>query len=216
VLQPLVAALVAIAPLPPCAAPAVPAAVATDSSLVTLFDRGQPYAEFLAEVKARRELWTTLSTTSTVPADALATVAGLSADLRVLVVAIDSCSDSANTIPLAAALVATLPSVRLRIVKPDVGDAVMARFRTPDGRAATPTIVVLDAAGNVAGCWVERPSVRQQMAVDARAAGTLDEYARTKQAWYDADGGRSTYRELAAVLHGAATGAPICSATATK
>jgi hypothetical protein len=140
----------------------------------------------------------------------------VTAPLRVLVVAIDGCSDSANSIPFVAKLVALAPSVSLRIVKPDAGKAVMEAHRTPDGRAATPTVVVLDAAGNAVGCWVERPAVLQQMAIDARAAGTLDAYANNKQAWYDADQGASASREVAAVLRGAAMGAPVCSAHTSK
>jgi hypothetical protein len=190
--------------------------VRTDSSLVALFESGQPYDVFLAEAKARRELWVKLTDTGVVPADAAAVMTEVSAPLRVLVVAIDGCSDSANSIPFVAKLVALAPSVSLRIVKPDAGKAVMEAHRTPDGRAATPTVVVLDATGKTVGCWVERPAVLQQMAIDARAAGTLDAYANNKQAWYDADQGASASREVAAVLRGAAMGAPVCSAHTSK
>lgn len=216
-LAPVVAALFAITPPPPCAAPSpTPAVRQADSTLVALFDGGQPYDVFLAETKARRELWTKLSRDDAVPADVLATVANVRGPLRVLVVAIDSCSDSANTIPFVARLVARMPDVQLRVVKPDAGQAVMEAHRTPDGRAATPTVVVLDAAGREVGCWVERPSVLQQMAVDARAAGTLDQYAANKQSWYDADHGLSTLRELATVLAAAHTDHPLCSSATAR
>ena len=92
----------------------------------------------------------------------------------------------------------------------------MERYRTPDGRAATPTLIVLDAADHVVGCWVERPTVLQDLAIAARAAGTLDRYQQTKQQWYDTDRGVSISTEVAAVIRGAATGSPVCSATAAR
>ncbi len=211
-LNPLVAALFAVAPLPPCAPSAGPPAVRADSTLVALYESGQPFDVFLAEVKERRATWLGWSETGEIPAEILADVAGLAVKLRVLVVAIDGCSDSANSVPWIARLVAGNPSIELRIVKPDAGKAAMEAHRTPDGRAATPTVIVLDEAGNNAGCWVERPAVLQQMAIDARAAGTLEEYQRTKQAWYDEDQGVSILREVAAVLRGAGSGTPVCSA----
>jgi hypothetical protein len=112
------------------------------------------------------------------------------------VIAVDGCSDSVNTIPYLARLVALAPQLELRIVSPTAGRAVMEAHRTPDGRAATPTVIILDAQGNEVGAWVERPSVLQQMAIDARAAGTFDRLIAGKQAWYDADAGASTVREV--------------------
>ena len=41
---------------------------------------------------------------------------------------------------------------------PQLGKAVMEAHRTPDGRTATPTIVVLGDDGHVIGAWTERPS----------------------------------------------------------
>lgn len=215
-LAPLFAAVLAATTVGPCDAPTTVAAVRADSSFVALFDAGQPYDVFLAHAKERRALWVRLTESGVIPADAVAMTAAITAPLRVLVVAIDGCSDSANSIPFVAKLAALTPSVSLRLVTPDAGKAVMEAYRTPDGRAATPTIVVLDAAGAVVGCWVERPTVLQQMAIDARAAGTLDAYAANKQSWYDADQGASASREMAAVLHGAATGTPVCSARSSN
>jgi hypothetical protein len=220
-------ALLTLALGAPAACPATPAeaplphagrsvTAVTDSTAAALFASGLPYDTFVATARERRALWVTLTEEATVPADAIAQVRGLTAPLRVLIVAIDGCSDSANTLPYIARLLGHAPSVQLRVVLPDAGAPVMAAYRTPDGRAATPTLVVLDARDRVVGCWVERPAALQQLALEARAAGTLDAYQRSKQDWYDADAGVSTAREVAAVLRGAATGTPICSATAGR
>ena len=183
-----------------------------DSTLVALYASGQDYSTFLAEAKQRRAMWVRHSEQATIAPDVLATARGLMGKWRILVVAVDGCSDSANTLPYIAKLVELVPSLEMRIIAPGPGTAVMEAHRTPDGRAATPTLVVLDADGNDIGCLVERPSALQQLAVNARAAGTLDAFARDKQKWYDGDAGASVVREMVAVLQAAATGTPRCDA----
>lgn len=207
--------LAAAAPLPACdpGDPAAPVPAArTDSTLAALYASGQDYRTFLAEAKARRELWVRHTEAAAIAPDVLATARGIMGRWRILVVAVDSCSDSANTLPYIARLVEQVPGLELRVVQPGPGKAVMESHRTPDGRAATPTFVVLDAQGNDVGCLVERPAALQRLAIEARAAGTLDAYARDKQGWYDADAGASVVRELVAVLQAAAAGSPRCDA----
>lgn len=213
-LVPLTFALLTAAPLPACeAAPAGATIVAeADSSLAALYASGQDFRTFLAEAKARREMWVRHTEAAAIAPDVLATARGIMGNWRILVVAVDGCSDSANTVPYVARLVEQVPSLQIRIVKPEAGKLVMEGHRTPDGRAATPTFVVLDAEGNDVGCLVERPAALQQLAVDARAAGTLEEFGRRKQAWYDEDRGASIVREMVAVLQAAASGAPRCGA----
>jgi hypothetical protein len=200
----------------PAARDTLPHALPADSSFSQLFHAGQPYDTFVAETKALRDAWVRHTETSAPPADALAMVRGITAPLRVLIVAIDECSDSANSVPHIARLLSHAPSVQVRVVKPDAGAAVMRAYRTPDDRPATPTLVVLDASGAVVGCWVERPAALQAQYLAAKEAGTLDAFRRTRLAWYEADAGASATREVAAVLRGAATGAPICPATAGR
>lgn len=188
------------------------ATVRADSSLVALYTSGTDFATFLAAAEARKAAWQKHWAEGRVPADALAAAQALSGKWRLLVVAVDGCSDSVNTIPYIARLVAQVPSLEMRIVLPDPGRPVMEAHRTPDGRAATPTVVLLDEAGNNVGCWIERPADLQRQAIAAREAGTLDAFHGRKQAWYDADAGASTVREVVAMLHGAASGSPRCDA----
>lgn len=213
-----VAALAAIAPSPACAdvargaTEAVAVDVAADSTLVALYAGGVDFAAFLASAQQRREQWLRHSDGAVVPADVLATARELPGHWRLLVTAIDGCSDSVNTIPYLAKLVALVPSLEMHIVLPGPGKPVMESHRTPDGRAATPTVVILDEAGNDMGCWVERPALLQAKAIDMRANGLGDQFAREKQAWYDTDAGASTVREVVAVLKSAAAGTPLCAA----
>ncbi len=213
------ALLLAAPPAPSCVDAPPPLRVQTaprDSSFAALFAAGQPYDTFVAHAKERRAQWVALTEGAVVPAEAVRAVTGIAAPLRVLIVAIDGCSDSVNSLPYIARLLGHAPSVQVRVVLPDAGRRVMERYRTPDGRAATPTLIVLDAADHVVGCWVERPTVLQDLAIAARAAGTLDRYQQTKQQWYDTDRGVSISTEVAAVIRGAATGSPVCSATAAR
>lgn len=195
-----------------CEAPAS-RAVAPDSALLALYDGGDGWEVFLLNARARRAMWDTHWENGTVPVDVLAEARALPGQWRLLVVAVDGCSDSVNTIPYLAHLVAQVPQLEMRIVTPDAGRAVMEGHRTPDGRAATPTVLLLDAAGTDAGCWVERPSALQAKAIAYRAEGRSAEFLREKQAWYDEDAGASTVREVVAMIAAAAAGRRVCGVT---
>ena len=203
------AASLAAAPAPRASAePCVPA----DSALVSLYERGRPWQEFLDATQARREMWMRNATRGLAPADAVARARALPGRWRLLAIAVDSCSDSVNTIPFIAQLVAQVPQLELRIVSPSEGRAVMEARRTPDGRAATPTVVILDAEGREAGCWIERPAALQAIAMAANAGGGTPAFAERKASWYAEDAGTSTITEIVALLEKAAAGARGCDA----
>lgn len=181
-----------------------------DSALAALYETGIGFDRFLAEARARRALWTRNAADAQVPADVLAVATALPGRWRLLAVTVDGCSDSVNTIPYLARLAELVPQLELRIISPRAGREVMAARRTPDGRAATPTVVILDEAGREAGCWIERPAALQRLAIEAKAGGGTTGFAATKQGWYDADAGASTVREVVALLTAAAGGARGC------
>ena len=189
---------------------ALHAAPVTDSSLAALYASGENFETFLANAVARRAMWLKNWEQAEVPADVLASALAIPGEWRILVSAVDGCSDSVNTIPYLAKLVALVPSLRMQIVKPGPGRVIMEAHRTPDGRPATPTVVILDADGRDVGCWVERPAELQELAIKARSEGKVDEFQRGKQTWYDADAGASTMREVVAVIAAAASGTPRC------
>lgn len=191
-----------------------PASAAPDSSLRATFESGVAWDAFLEAARARRALWLQNWERAVVPADALAGARALPGRWLLLAIAVDSCSDSVNTIPYLARLVEEVPTLQLRIVHPDAARRLMAERRTPDGRAATPTVILLDLAGNEVGCWVERPAALQRRALEARAGGGTAQFAAEKQAWYDNDSGASTVREIVALLSAAAAGARGCDAAA--
>ena len=126
-----------------------------------------------------------------------------------LVVAEDWCGDSANTIPYLARLTEEVPGFELRIVDSKAGRGVMEARRTADGRAATPTVVMLDAGGHEVGCLVERPAALKAWVDEHRGRLGDREFQEGRVAWYRNDRGRSTVAEVLAVLEAAAQGAPV-------
>jgi hypothetical protein len=179
-------------------------------ALVRLFDRGQPFDGFLASVQRRADAWRATYASAEVDPQQVARARPIAGRWRLLVVAVDGCSDSVSTLPYIAKLDAALDMVDLRIVDSHEGLEVMRAHRTPDGRAATPTMVLLDAGGREAGCWVERPSALQSWVLGDGADLPADEVYQRKMAWYRADAGRETVRELVDMLEAAAAGRPSC------
>lgn len=88
----------------------------------------------------------------------------------------------------------------------------MESHRTSDGRAATPTVILLDASYAEAGCWIERPAVLQQWFDSSKEALAEAELYRQKYEWYDRDAGQETVREMIELLEAAAEGMPRCTA----
>jgi hypothetical protein len=185
-------------------------AAPADSTFRALYESGVPFETFLAKAENRKEQWVKNYGQAVVP-DALLTRARAAAGpWKILVVAVDGCSDSVNTIPYIAKLAEQLMGVELRIIDNKVGKDVMGAHQTPDGRSATPTVVLLDDTFAERGCWVERPAALLKWMADEKAKGNNEVFAG-KMAWYDTDKGASTMADLVAVLEGAAAGTPVCA-----
>jgi hypothetical protein len=131
---------------------------------------------------------------------------------KVLVVAVDGCSDSVNTIPYLARLASQLIGVEMRIVGSDVGRAIMDAHKTPDGRGATPTVLLLDANYQERGCFIERPRELQSWILDQKGKLSDNEVFDRKMRWYDDDKGDKTLRDFVDVMERAARGQPACDA----
>lgn len=195
-----------------CAGPADPGSfrLTPADSIARLFESGRPFADFLRTATARRETWTGNYAAVALDPVVLARARAVPGRWRLLAVLEDSCSDSANTIPWVAQLVDSVSNVELRVVNSREGRFVMERYRTPDGRVATPTVVLLDQNGNVRGCFIERPLALQAWLSQTRVARPGTVSLEDKFAWYRNDAGRETVREVAELLESAALGTPRC------
>ena len=168
-----------------------------------LWASGETYEQFTAGVTARRSLWERNAARALVPDSLLERARAVAGEWRLLVVAFDRCSDSVSTIPYIAALADSLAGVTLRIIPPERGRPIMEAHPTPDGRPATPTVLLLRDDWRPAGAWVERPSELQAWYI--ANPGNLSHDARyfEKMEWYEADAGRSTIAEVVALLESA-------------
>lgn len=166
-----------------------------------LFDKGVAYRDFLDAARSRRDEWLERTKAATVDDEAVTRVQRLGTRRRLLVVAEDWCGDSANTLPYLARLVELAPDVLdMRIVDSSAGRPVMEAHKTPDGRAATPTMVVLDEAGTFLAAWVERPSVLQKWYLEKENELSRSDLLDQKYKWYKEDRGKSTIREIVELL----------------
>jgi hypothetical protein len=179
-------------------------------SLARTWNEALPWTAFLDGVEARRDLWMANWSEARIPGELLERTGEAGGPWRILAIAEDACSDSASSIPYLARLAEASTNLELRVVGSDAGRPWMERHRTPDGRAATPTVLVLDDRDRVAGCWVEQPAELQAFWLDLLASGEAAREVGRKMAWYADDEGRETLREFVEVLEGARAGTPVC------
>ncbi len=181
------------------------------SDLETLYAQGKTYVEFRDAATRRVEAWNDHYANAQVP-DALRTrVTALRGSWRLLVVAEDWCGDSANTIPYVAKLVDVAGNLDMRIINSTVGRAIMESHLTPDGRAATPTVILLTEDFEEAGCFVERPRHLQHWWLSNEDKLSRKDLLDQKYAWYAEDQGQETLEEIVAMIEAAAAGDPVCT-----
>ena len=176
-----------------------------DSAYRALYESGITFAEFVAKATARKEQWEGNYAMKVAP-DALvtrATAAG--SGWRLLVVTIPSCGDSVNSVPYFASFLDKVPSIEMRLIDNVIGKSVMEAHRTPDGRAATPTVILLDDQFNERGCWVERP--------EPLLAKMKEPDFEGRQQWYDKDRGASSLEEVVAMIEAAVAGGKKCGSS---
>lgn len=166
-----------------------------------LWSKATPFHTFLENVRARQEAWRSRFANAAIEASALSDARALPARRRILAVAEDRCSDSAWAVPYLAKLAAAVPEkLELRVIGRAEGRRVQAKHLTPDGRRATPTIVVLDERSRFIGAWVERPAELQKWFIEQKGALGHDELHEQMEKWYETDAGRSTVNEVLALL----------------
>lgn len=183
--------------------------LAADSALLALHASGQPFPDFVAAAKARREGWLRLADSAQVEAALVQRAKAAGSGWRILVVAIDACGDSMNTVPYVARLAAQA-GIDLRIVLPTAGRPVQEAHRSLDGRTATPTYLLLDGTGAERGCIVEQPKALREWASAERAKASLDSVHAGIRAFYAKDHGASIARETVEMLEAAAKGGTVC------
>ena len=178
---------------------------AVQPDYAALWDKAAPFHVFLESVKARQDQWKPRFANAAIDAATLTEARALPGRRRILAVANDRCSDSAWALPYIAKLAAAVPEkLELRVITPAEGNRIQAAHPTPDGRLATPTVVILDDSNRYIGAWVERPAELQAWYIENKPKVTTDELYDHVSRWYADDAGRSTVREVMAILGRAA------------
>jgi hypothetical protein len=170
---------------------------------VRLFDDGVTWQQFLDDARARRNVWQTNAGRTTFDPVLVERLKRAGNGLTILAVAVDACSDSVHTIPYIANLSAQA-GIRLRIIDPTAGAALLERYRTPDDRGATPTVVLIRDGRDV-GAWVERPDPLQQWFLSMTHLGQRARVDR-KMSWYEWDRGDTTVEEFVALVESTVPG----------
>jgi thioredoxin family protein len=169
-----------------------------DIDYQALYGQGVTFAEFLEKARARRDEWRAHYNDATVSAALITRMRALPEKRHLLVVAEDWCSDSVNTVPYIARLIDGAPErLDMRVVNRETGKAVMEAYKTPDGRTATPTIVVLGDNWRVIGSWTERPSAAQTWFLEKQKTTMQKPLHDELLAWYEKDAGKTTVMEIA-------------------
>jgi hypothetical protein len=179
-------------------------------ALRDVYQQAESWAAFHDRVDRRRSLWLENWARAEVPEALAARARAVGGSWRVLVITEAGCSDSVNSVPYIARLVEATPSLELRLVDATVGRRWLEAHRSPDGRAATPTVLVLDEAYRIRGCWIEQPAALQAWWLPVVARGTMTAEVGEKMAWYVRDRGRETLREFVEVLEAAGTERVVC------
>ena len=165
------------------------------------YAKGVTFAAFLDSATSDGDEWRKRYSNSAVSADTVSRLRALPARRLLLVVAEESCSDSTATVPYVARLVDAAPDrIELRLVNSRTGRPIMEAHRTSDGRAATPTVVVLAGDGRLIGAWSERPSVLQGWVREHKPSLTQNEFQERKAKWYADDAGQSAVAEILALI----------------
>ena len=159
-----------------------------------LFTQGMTYEDFLASADSRLEVWKANSKRANPSAALVERLKKAGDGLRLVVVAVASCSDSVHTVPYVAKL-ASAAGIPLRMVDATVGAPIQAAFKTPDGRGATATVALL-RGDKVVAAWVERPVALQTWLLGPASTLPQSERMDRKFGWYEWDRGESTMAEL--------------------
>ncbi len=183
------------------AGPRVSAGRLQDVDYASLYAKGKTFAEFLENARARRDQWRAHYNDAAVTPDLVTRMRALPDKRRLLIVAEDWCSDSANTVPYIVRLVDGAPErLELRVIDSERGRPIMEAHRTPDGRAATPVVVILAEDGRVLGAWTERPSSIQTWFLEKQKTTMQKPLHDELHEWYVKDAGKTTMAEIADIV----------------
>jgi len=176
-----------------------------------LWEAGATMDDFLEGADRRREVWLrNWRTSAGIDPAMVERAAAVGGEWKLLAVAIAGCSDSVSTLPWLGRLAERVDGLDVRVVDSDAGRWIMEDNRTPDGRPATPTFILLGPDFEKRGCFIERPTPLQTTLIANPDGIDGQSTYEWKMAWYDEDAGASTVEEFVGILEAAARGEVVC------
>lgn len=182
----------------------------TPDSLRLVYNSAATWDDFHRSVDARPAMWAEHRDNVVPHADLVERAGAVGGSWRILAIAVAGCSDSIGTLPCVAGLADSVPSLDFRVADPADGQRWMDAFPSPDGRATTPTILLLDEDYEIRGCWIEMPATVWAFWQPALHQGEASRMLDHKMAWYLEDQGRETLTDLVEILEAASRGEVIC------
>ncbi len=149
--------------------------------------------QYLSSTRVQREIWLKNSGRE-VPPGLVERFKRAGDGLRLLVITADWCGDSVHSVPYIAKL-AFRAGVELRVIDFKSGKAIMDAHHTPDGRASTPTVILLRGDQEVAA-WVERPASLQWWYLGMADQISDEERLERKMSWYEWNRGADALAEI--------------------
>ncbi len=180
-----------------------PQQTAAAGNSVAVYSKGMSWDQFLAGTRIQREIWQK-NAGREVPPGLVDRFRRAGSGLRLLVITAEWCPDSVHSVPYIAKLAAGA-GVELRVVDFKTGRAIMDAHRTPDGRASTPTVVLLRGDQEIAA-WVERPASLQWWYLDMADEISDEELLERKMSWYDWNRGSDALTEIVVLAEQTAKG----------
>ena len=185
----------------------------SDVEMRELYESGRSFPDFLDAATRRRALWdSNWARSESIDMELVARARAVGGGWRILAVAVDSCSDSVNTVPYLARLAALVDGLDIRVVLPGPGADLMAAYPTPDGRSATPTFVLLNSDWEEVGCLVERPDFLRDYTLENPDDMDTGDLYNWKMGWYVGNAGHDTVEQMVEMMEAAAAGGRICAA----
>lgn len=132
--------------------------------------------------------------------EALNTISKIQRHQIWLVITEDWCGDSAQTLPVIAALANLNKNIDLKILLRDSNPEIMNMYLT-NGKRSIPKLVVFDEELNELFQWGPRPQSAKSLAEDLHKKGIeKQEVIKQLHLWYAKDGGYSTEKEIVRLL----------------
>lgn len=177
----------------PVVAASDPEQTAAAGNSAAMYSLGATWDQYLSSTRVQRETWLK-NAARDVPPGLVDRFKRAGNGLRLLVITADWCGDSVHSVPYIAKL-ASRAGIELRVVDFKTGKPIMDAHHTPDGRASTPTVVLLRGDQEVA-VWVERPAALQWWYLGMADQISEAERLERKLSWYEWNRGSDALTEI--------------------